>query len=54
MARAELQRVKIVLGLLENNGLCTGSSYLKRCVAAKWPGRGVTASQKGRGCLVSI
>lgn len=54
MAGAELQWMKIVLGLLENNSICTGSNYLERCVAAKWPGRGVTASQKGRGCPVFI
>lgn len=46
--------MKIVLGLLKNNGICTESNYLKRCVAAKWPGRSVTASQKGRGSLVFI
>ena len=45
--------MKIVLVLLENNGICTGSNYLERCVAAKWPGRGVTVSQKGRAVLFS-
>lgn len=30
MARAELQLVKMALGLLENCGICTGSVYLLR------------------------
>ena len=32
MARAELQLVRMVLALLENSGICTGSVYLLRGV----------------------